>query len=375
MLSVLRTRIQCKDLDMLTERYDWVDRWKGILILLVVVGHVAGGASHLCVGFSHDACEWVYKYIYMFHMPAFFWLAGVCWRSREIGLRAFAFQKARRLLVPYAVFGIVSIMLFLVMMQGGNLFSSTADSYYHNMGKQGWWLPFLSLVMGNGWPSGEGFRCNSVLWFLPAMFSVLCFYWVVDRLIRRKGCQLALAIALLSLEFFRRKYGAFNLPFGLSHITWYGAFVILGRCSVHVVEEACCFCHARRLAIIAAWIVFGLLVYFEPNRHVGNYSFLWYFVFCGMAVFGTVNSIVTAKEISCDWLAKIGGSSLGIMLVHKFIVIFLQVKLNIVAKTAGRSTVLFWIENIVIALLSVMISYMVTEMIRRICPWALGEKK
>lgn len=46
------------------ERIDYIDRAKGILILLVIIGHVFQG------GYVHD-------YIYIFHMPAFFIISGM----------------------------------------------------------------------------------------------------------------------------------------------------------------------------------------------------------------------------------------------------------------------------------------------------------
>ena len=178
--------------------YDWIDRWKGLLIIFVVAGHVVGGAAHLCTGANSAVCSYLYKVIYMFHMPAFFFLAGLCWRSPS---NSFFLRKSRRLLIPYFVFGLFSIVAFVVMTQGGDLFAAAKSGYYAGKGATDLWRPFLSLLHGGGWPHGEGFRCNSVLWFLPAMFSVLCFYWILDRLLPRRLPQLAIAGALIVFAF------------------------------------------------------------------------------------------------------------------------------------------------------------------------------
>ena len=146
----------------------WIDRWKGLLILLVVVGHVVGGAAHLATDAARPWLEGVYRVIYLFHMPAFFALAGCCWKPATGSFAAFALKKAKRLLVPYAVFGVASVVLYLLLQQ---VFlartGAGAGGHYAAMGGENGWRPFLSLLHAGGWPHGEGFRANTPLWFLP----------------------------------------------------------------------------------------------------------------------------------------------------------------------------------------------------------------
>ena len=75
-------------------RNNSIDIAKGILIFLVVLGHAPEGS---------DA---VHKYIYWFHMPAFFVISGLFLRE-TFCLREEVKKKALRLLVPYLVFSIV----------------------------------------------------------------------------------------------------------------------------------------------------------------------------------------------------------------------------------------------------------------------------
>ena len=71
----------------------WIDQWKGLLILLVVVGHVVGGWAHLATEPALSFFEGIYRVIYLSHMPAFFAVAGCCWHSRTDSLRTFAWKK------------------------------------------------------------------------------------------------------------------------------------------------------------------------------------------------------------------------------------------------------------------------------------------
>lgn len=75
-------------------RNNSIDIAKGLLIFLVVLGHAPEGS---------DA---VHKYIYWFHMPAFFIISGLFLRE-TFCLREEVKKKAKRLLVPYLVFSIV----------------------------------------------------------------------------------------------------------------------------------------------------------------------------------------------------------------------------------------------------------------------------
>ncbi len=82
---------------MANERTSWIDFLRGILIVLVVVGHSQ-------VGFS--------KYIYWFHMPAFFMLSGYLFKpvANWKDWKSYALKKTTSLLIPYSLF----LILFLV---------------------------------------------------------------------------------------------------------------------------------------------------------------------------------------------------------------------------------------------------------------------
>lgn len=70
-------------------RLDWIDLAKGFSCLLVVVGHTISSDSTL------------YRYIFSFHMPLFFILAGFTFRPKP--MRPLIKSSAKRLLVPYTI--------------------------------------------------------------------------------------------------------------------------------------------------------------------------------------------------------------------------------------------------------------------------------
>lgn len=76
-------------------RIDYIDNVKGILILLVVLGHCIEGEAYLKT------------VIYSFHMPAFFIISGILLNySSAVGKNfgAFLLSRIRQLLIPYILF-------------------------------------------------------------------------------------------------------------------------------------------------------------------------------------------------------------------------------------------------------------------------------
>ncbi|HCC6422697.1 acyltransferase family protein [Klebsiella pneumoniae] len=67
-------------------RFDWVDTLKGIGIILVVAGHIFG--------------SYISGFIYLFHMPLFFFLAGYLYSPKP--LRQYLKSKSSNLLIPYS---------------------------------------------------------------------------------------------------------------------------------------------------------------------------------------------------------------------------------------------------------------------------------
>ena len=177
------------------------DIFKGIAILLVVIGH-----SPLCA-------NEVKRIIYCFHMPAFFWIYGLAFsetRHSERGFltKTFLLKKIRRLMVPCFIWGI----LYMIVSGNGSIRNVLAIAY----GSQKSFVYAGSL---------------SSLWFLPCMFlSVIGFEILVMVLegARYKEVWLtfiAAALACCSPYFPRLPMG---YPWSMDVAMMGLAFVIIG---------------------------------------------------------------------------------------------------------------------------------------------------
>lgn len=92
---------------VVVERIQWIDATRGLGIVLVVIGHVERGlvSSHIASGATW---QWVDYIIYAFHMPLFFFLAGLnVPKALKKGEVDFLGRKAYTIAYPYFLWSIV----------------------------------------------------------------------------------------------------------------------------------------------------------------------------------------------------------------------------------------------------------------------------
>ena len=89
-------------------RDPYIDNVKGLLIVLVVLGHMVGQT----VG-SSPGGRTIYTFIYLCHMPAFVMLSGMLSATELTGRRAASL--IRDLLAPYVVFQLLYMSFYTVM--------------------------------------------------------------------------------------------------------------------------------------------------------------------------------------------------------------------------------------------------------------------
>lgn len=132
-------------IDNTTKRIDWVDAAKGVGILLVVYGH-----NHLKDNLN--------IYIYAFHMPLFFILAGYTLSTKRT-LLDFIVQKAKVLLIPYISFAFYNIIFYGVL-------SVTHGGEYNILDES------MAFVFEQG---------DNYLWFLLVLFLSNIIVFVIGK--------------------------------------------------------------------------------------------------------------------------------------------------------------------------------------------------
>ncbi len=135
---------------MAKERNTSIDIAKGIGILLVVFGHAMSPIMN-----GHIIIEWLYSFIYTFHMPLFFFISGfVATKLVTKPISRFELFKNRviRLMIPYCIWAIIYLPMKIIM------------SEHVRFNVEYKWYSFF---LGNN-PDGQ-------LWFLYVLFIISVF--------------------------------------------------------------------------------------------------------------------------------------------------------------------------------------------------------
>ena len=198
----------------MSQRIGYLDIARGIGILLVVLGHNdLGGLSP----FAH-------RFIYSFHIPLFFFLSGY-FLDASIPFLDYFRKRFHAILKPY-LFTIVLIYF--------------ASVSFEKMGFQAAITRIIKSLYGS-----INYIDWGQLWFLPQLFVVSLYAYLVVRVFRRLQTPwlrwvlllvtLLLSIPMLrafypfSLALFGKEYQLYGLPFGLDLVLLTGFYFLLGN--------------------------------------------------------------------------------------------------------------------------------------------------
>jgi len=271
-------------------RSNAVDIVKGFAILLVTYEHTAQGMSSR--GWW-DGPSRIYSnvFVYSFHMPAFFFVAGlfVAGSIKRRGPKDFILDKSQTLLYLY--------LFWAVLLSAIEPIVTRFKNSHHPVD----WRAFpVHLIDGT-----EG-------WFFPVLF--LCFMLALLTIKLPAWLRLALAVVAAMLMP-NRGYEVFYKT--VWHFSFLAAGMLVGR-SIFKLSAI-----PRSIALIAAAAVFA--IQFAVVRHFGGFIEFGIYpqraaVILGLT--GTAGLLLLARTIDntplgAAW-AWIGQASLGIFLLAQF---------------------------------------------------------
>lgn len=187
-----------KDNLLVNKRELWIDVFRGIGILTVVLGHTS---------FPFN------KFIYGFHMPLFFFLAGFLWKPRK-----------RIVMVSFIKY----IKPYFILCGINLLFEIGKLMLTHRT------IPILTYIVGIFYSRGTTeFMPNcSPLWFLTALFIALVLYDMVQKISAHKIRFLLIAVfGIISAVLSYLKI--FKLPWNIDTALMGLVFIAIG----HFISE------------------------------------------------------------------------------------------------------------------------------------------
>lgn len=226
------------------KRLDWIDCTKGLVILLVVVGHTVGGGLR---------GKWVKDALFSFHMPFFFIVSGMTFRpsdDRE-ALLPRTRRSAIRLLTP--ILGVFALRTLWELVNNGKL---VTDASY-------WQGRVYAIINCNCQPAQFGdirIRGIGYMWFLAAMFIVRTAYDVIHCHFNKGQTRvMCVALGLLGYAMGQQQH----LPWSLDVACFVLPLFAIG----HAMKEFCSGHHSPTylLALAAVWLLTFSLTYPEHD--------------------------------------------------------------------------------------------------------------
>lgn len=283
------------------DRKSYIDIARGVALLFLVLGHIVTGNSRL------------FNWIFSFHMPLFFFLAGMCAKDTEIRFFPYMVKKIKKRLVPY--FMITAAGFLFCMLIPAYREAVFADGLFRQLECVFLMMRPVNLYIGQ-------------VWFLASLFWAELYFYLWRRLCRRRRLWLQLAAAFLFV------IAADNLWRVQSYVP------ITGRIYFHL-DSACmgAFCYILGFltkkeqllerAADKAWLLIlptmGISIYFSAflNGYVnmcdlvfGNMVFYLISMTCGIAAV-VISSFYIRKFSLLEWY---GRHSLPLFASHTFLI-------------------------------------------------------
>jgi len=363
------------------KRVEWIDDLKGLGIFLIVLGHVVATVMIMSSGNVAGALGLVFDYIYSFHVPFFFLLAGLTFSTRKSFLE-FAKGKFWRLMVPYFVWGFFSAALFAVM--GKLAVQNMESAEFSGRSLVGeWWTPFLSILHGGGWPDGKGFRFNGVLWFLPALFSAELIYYPIAKRISKTWQFVAISSTIvLVLSPVYWPFLKLFLPYGLCRVPEYLVFIMIGDWIGRNIRSKA----ASSISSGSVVRPFGFMALWPWVLFVASLCCAAYLcVMCGevvryplivpKALATIIPLLLIARYRPFKWFIAFAPHTIAIMIFHKFLLVPMQIAVTKTGMMALHPIPTAVICVLIFSVVCIGVCYLVSQILDRYLPWSIGVKR
>lgn len=336
------------------KRIGWIDIAKAFAIFLVVIGHVFRGGD-------------TQRIIYSFHVAAFFALSGMTCHVRDI--KVHIKNDLLRIMVPYYIFGLISILVFVVLGQfaAGALQLEAETSLWANL----WDLL-------RACPKGNRMKFNMPLWFLPCLFVTKLMYYALHKCCRGKHLWIVGGSSVLAaLGFVYTRIIGISLPFNLTVAVKMLLFFSLGRVAFQWISKRETTTLPRFLRLMMGVVCLALIAviaWYSPKINYSGDTFPHILSFMATALLGSAGLCLLAMGIgACRPLEYVGKNTLPILLMHKFPILFFQTIGPLTGVLEDYTSPLNIIAAIGVSLLSIALCLFAAWIIKRWMPFLLGD--
>ena len=320
-----------------TKRIKEIDMLRGIGIIYMILGHINFG-----VEFDH--------YIHAFHMPFFFFIAGLFFKRKNLSFFSFFRKITRQLLLPYFFWGIFFCFLAYFMKVGvGNYSKSLINLFTIN---------------------NSNLAIAGALWYLTCFYFCQLIIYVLNKYLKKEiffgiGCISSMLIGFILSKF--------------NVVLWWSivpSFVGVGIIYLgYIFKKTNLIEKIKQINFVFIVFIFILNIYLimntgYVNMRIGLYpNYLMFFINLIMSVICYLNFsnvIIGIKKLNFlnSKICYLGEYSIVPLCINQFIILFFNYILNkfnlylTVLNLLNDSILLF---NILYSLFIILIIYILTR--------------
>ena len=350
-----------------TNRINAIDVAKGIGILCIVLGHIVPNS-------------YVVRWLYAFHVPLFFLLSGFTYSLKE-DKKAFYLNKVKRLLLPYLIFAVISIAIYVyvysAIVRGGSASEETRI-----------WPHLLGMLYAN---SNTGYMIwNRPLWFLPCLFATLAILDVFESWLRKRpaNAHLPIRVGFILAAWaigiiINTCVSDLYLPLHLETAIFLVGFSEMGLLLSQLEKEKNIISWIKRLGSIKTLgLVVLLLILGVLLSQINGKTDARGHMFGKWPPLLVITSILlsTAVLLLSNLLENnrcmllLGGSSLSILLMHKFPILFFQEVVPVIKDLLATEDT-FWgtLCGVLLAGVVLLLCILVEKVVVMMCPAIVGK--
>ena len=338
----------------MTNRIQWIDYTKAINIFLVVLGHTAIAPQYR-------------SYIYVFHIPLFFFLSGYFFDySKYPTFSSFIKRRTIQILVPYFVINFITYVVWLLI---GRHMGEDAMFDISPL------KPFVGIFYGSTY--GNSLHHNVPMWFLACLYMTEILFYPIFRTQNKRSHYWAF-ILLLCVGIIEKKFISIALPWGLNIVP---TTIILYGCGFFFKQHIRFQINIKKaiLIIIPSSVLVAIIASMNgkievSDAYFGNYFLFWIGAFSGILLTSSIGKLLEITHLNIKLMLFTGQNTLLIFGFHLLAGSVIKGITFYLLKLPLEIYQIAWV-NIVYSLVSILILIPFVLFVNKYIPWLGGKLK
>ena len=322
----------------------WIDYAKCFSIFLVVLFHTNPNLE----GF-------VFDFLKLLRMPAFFLISGFLFDiDKWNNFYKFIHHRVKRLIVPYFWFSLIFYILWLIV---GRTIVGEEEMLIS---------PFTPIIE---FLRGTPKIILAPYWFITCLFSIQTIFYLLRKLIKSNSL---LICTTCSLYFIVLSFNLTNLPWCIDKALLYLPFYAVANILKIQIEHIK---HNNIIGNITSIVITLILLYINniiDNLYINHILYIMSGI-CIIYAYIAFCKFISQKIGSINIIKYIGDNNIITLALQNYIIGCVKI-ISILLFSANMLASNYYFINIVVAIITIMISMIFAIVINRYAPFIIGKK-